>query len=225
MRRLDAGRLTPSLAEIAAAHQDRIAGLKGYLFQANDGHPVRSLMVTSGLDREGKTTTAVSLAQALTHATSGGTVLVDVNLRAPVLDRAYGFKRVPGLSDVVLRRISLDACLHATETPGIMLLPWGQHRGHGVRVFESPRFAETLSALRESFAHVVLDGASLLSSPDMLLAVPDVDGLVVVAQCERTRADVIQDVKTRAESAGGKILGVVLNKRKYYLPRFIYDSL
>jgi Mrp family chromosome partitioning ATPase len=52
-----------------------------------------------------------------------------------------------------------------------------------------------------------------------------VDGVVMVIQAEKTRWEVAQSAKQRLEDSGGRILGVVLNKRKFYIPKWLYETI
>lgn len=79
--------------------------------------------------------------------------------------------------------------------------------------------------LGESAEWIILDTPPLLSSPLSQALAPSVDGVVLVIEAERTRAAIAEAARDALISAGANVLGVVLNKRRYHVPKAIYDRL
>jgi len=79
--------------------------------------------------------------------------------------------------------------------------------------------------LRQRFDLILIDSPPATTSPDGLDISPKVDGIVLVVEADKTRWPVAESVKERIKRSGGKILGIVLNKRRYYIPNFIYKRL
>lgn len=92
-------------------------------------------------------------------------------------------------------------------------------------VIAQPGFPHVLARLRERFDLIVFDSPPGSASSHALLLAPQCDGMVLVIEAERTRWQVAQNLQERLTAQGGRILGVILNKRKYYIPRFIYRRL
>lgn len=90
---------------------------------------------------------------------------------------------------------------------------------------DSPRFRDVLDRLRERFDTILLDPPAFNYSPEGLALAGMADGVVLVVEAERTRWQVAHVVKDRIERQGGKILGAILNKRRHYIPGFIYKRL
>lgn len=97
--------------------------------------------------------------------------------------------------------------------------------GTSSTVLTQPGFKGTLDVLRERFDLVVFDVPPGLDSSQALLLAPHCDGVVLVIEAEKTRWQVAESLRERVTTQGGRVLGVVLNKRKYYIPRFIYKRL
>ena len=72
---------------------------------------------------------------------------------------------------------------------------------------------------------VLFDSPPINSFNDSIALAHRVDAVVMVVEAEKTRWEVAQSAKQRVESGNGKILGIVLNKRRYYIPKFIYKRL
>lgn len=80
-------------------------------------------------------------------------------------------------------------------------------------------------SLKQKFDFILVDSLPSTTSSNALAFSRNMDGVVLVVEAEKTRWQVVESVKDKISSHGGKIIGVVLNKRKYYIPGFIYKSL
>ena len=92
-------------------------------------------------------------------------------------------------------------------------------------LFNSPRFDEFWANLKHNFDLVLIDSPPLTVSPDGLALAAKVDGIILVVEAEKTKWRTARYVRERIEMVGGKILGVVFNKRRYYIPQSIYKYL
>ena len=79
--------------------------------------------------------------------------------------------------------------------------------------------------LRQKFDFILVDSLAATTSSSGLAFSRKVDGVVLVLEAEKTRWQVVESVKDKIIKHGGKILGVVLNKRKYYIPEYIYKRI
>ncbi len=76
--------------------------------------------------------------------------------------------------------------------------------------------------MRDSYDYVVLDAPPVHGSPECRVLCAKVDGVVLVIESGKTTRSVALSAKKQLEDAGGKLLGVILNKKKNYIPEFIY---
>jgi Mrp family chromosome partitioning ATPase len=95
----------------------------------------------------------------------------------------------------------------------------------GSAAMESDVFAGKLKSLMARFDYVVFDGDSLLTSSNASMIVKHFDGVVLVVECERTKWEVLRLAREKVQNVGGNVLGVVLNKRRYYIPRGLYGKI
>jgi Mrp family chromosome partitioning ATPase len=82
-------------------------------------------------------------------------------------------------------------------------------------------FDAVLKDLRDLYDYLLFDGGSLEACPDSLLAASRVDGAMLVVQAERTGTEVLREASDSLRKAGANLLGVVLNRRRQYVPGFI----
>lgn len=85
--------------------------------------------------------------------------------------------------------------------------------------------AGPFKVLREEFKLILLDMPPLAESSDALVMAPLTDGVVLVVEAEKTRWQVAENTREKLAMQGGNLLGVILNKRRFYIPGFIYRRL
>jgi len=201
-------------------HADSLAGLQGSLLSAAKGKPARTLLITSARDHEGKSTVSVGIAAALARLAHAKVLLVDSNFRRPALAALFGLSSAPGLREFLMDA-PLEQVVQKTSVPRLSLLATG---GGGSMAGLQARLSRRFHMLYEEFDYVVFDGDSTLSSSEAALLAQHVDGVVLVAECEQTKWEILALCKERLSRLGGRVLGAVLNKRQYYIPEVFYEK-
>lgn len=218
------GVLDASLKQVLMANLGALAGVQGSLVSAAQNREVRSILVTSPNRHEGKTFTAIGIAYALANHANAQVLLVDANFSDPKLHEHFGVPRQPGFSDFLTTDVGLEDVVCQTDSPSLLVMPQGSGTATLFDVTRANTFAAKLASLRDKFDYVICDGSAIFSSSDASLIAAHFDGVVVVVECEHTRWEVGQDAKERLAKAGGRILGVVLNKRQFYIPQAFYGG-
>lgn len=176
---------------------------------ANVDKPVRSILVTSANPGEGKSTIATSVARVF--AESGQlTIVIDADLRRPVLADRFGLDGSVGLSEVLSGQIALADAIRRTDDPQLFILPSGGIPPNPSEMLGS----KALSSLVEELSHdylVVIDSAPILPVTDSLLVSAAVDGVVLVGSAGKTRKADVTAARGLLEQATARMLGVVLN--------------
>ena len=207
-------------------HADASRRLATSIGFANPDNPPRVLMVTSCLQREGKSTTAANLAVAL--ARSGHRVaLVDLDLRQPTLASLFGIHQLTGVTDVAVRTTSLDDALVLIEpaqtdprlAPGgrledregsLEVLPSGPLPASPGEFVASEALAErVLSPLRSRFDYVLIDTPPMCVVGDALTLSARVDALILVTRLGLVSRTALQDVKRQLAASPASKLGFV----------------
>lgn len=170
-------------------------------FQYMAAEPLRSVLVTSAMAEEGKSTVAVGLAAAL--ATAGRrTLLVDCDLRRPVVSRRLGLPPEPGLTDYVTGNAAMEDVVHQLHTllpslngagalsdQGLSCITAGTPAPRPAELLASDRFQRFLAELSHTYDTVVLDSAPLLTVADSLALVPAVASVLLCVRLLQTRRD------------------------------------
>jgi|GEM_PF-1294392 len=209
-------------AERQLANNGRELGMiQGNLSAA--GRQTKLLCFTSCFDGEGKTTAALNAAYGLASGGEDKVLLVDANLAHPRLQRLFSVDPEPGLQEILNGEGSIEDALHPTQYPGLDLLPAGGNRLGSS--FPVARMKAFLDIVENAYDYVIVDGTSIFTSSDASRIAPLFDGMVLVVACEQTKWEVVQSAEERISNAGGEILGVALNKRKFHIPKTVYQWL
>lgn len=171
----------------------------------------QSILVTSSMPGEGKSLTAHNLAVAA--AINGRRViLVDADLRRPVQHRNLGLARHPGLTNVLIRRASLDEALQATKVPNLQLLACGHLPPNPAELLNSRAMARLHEELRKRADLIVYDSSPLLATADAQLLAAETDGVLFVVEMGQTRKNALRASGDLLHQARARVLGVVFNK-------------
>ncbi len=197
------------------------------------GGDVRTILVTSAVEREGKSTTAANL--AIAEARSGRSVaLVDLDLRRPYIDRFFRIVGAPGIADVVLGSANLEQALHRVDLglgryatsaqPSISNGGRSQIVESGVldvlvsgplppdpgEFVASEQVQAILAKLRGAYDTVLIDSPPVLRVGDALALSSDADGVIVVARLKTLRRTMLREMRRLLEAAPARKLGYVV---------------
>jgi len=174
--------------------------------------PPQTLVVTSSQPNEGKTSTSLNLAAALSQ--NGARVLIiDGDMRNPGLARAMELGNSKGLSGVLTGAYGLDEALRRVDPScDLWVLPAGPHPPNPAELLSSSAMEAVLEDLRKRFEHVVIDSPPLLMVTDATILSTLVDGVVLVVESGVTTPGALVRAHRTLVTAGGRILGVVVNK-------------
>jgi capsular exopolysaccharide synthesis family protein len=180
-------------------------------FARVDGQ-LHSLMVTSAGPGEGKSTTAANLAVALAQA-GRSVVLIDADLRRPVLHRLFGLSNSKGLTTALLDlKAPASAHLQPTEVPGLGLMTSGPIPPNPAELLGSRRMVDVLGSLKQGSDVVILDSTPVLTVADALVLAPHVDGTLLLVEANKTRRDALVQAREALQRTEGHLFGIALNK-------------
>jgi len=187
--------------------------------------PLRILALTSCLNNEGVSTVAANLAVTLARHDQGSILLVDANLRRPSAHRIFRVKLSPGLLDIVVNARRNREIIHSSPIGNLFVLSSGRRAVDISRLYRSKAFRDLVDLWRRQYRFVVFDLPALREDSSALHLASLVDGVIWVVEAERVRFQVAQRAKERLLEAKANLLGVVLNKRRFPVPGWLYRRL
>jgi capsular exopolysaccharide synthesis family protein len=201
--------LAPAIQTNSAAVEAFRSLRTSILLSAN---PVpKSLLVTSALPGEGKTTTTVNLGATLASLGSR-VVIVDCDMRRPACHRSTGVENKPGFVQCLTGHVKLaQAILPVPGVVNLWVIPCGPIPPNPAEVLSSPVASDLLRSLRSEFDYVLVDSPPLLSVADSRILSTLTDAVVLVVRGYETPYHVVRRARALLYGAGARILGVALN--------------
>lgn len=170
----------------------------------------KSLVITSAVAGEGKTTVSTNLAVALAQA-GRRVLLVDGDLRRPRVAGVLGLESKIGLTTVLVGRTTLDDSIQRHEGSGIYFLACGPTPPNPSEILQSRATHDLLRKLRDQFDAVIIDAPPLLPVADAAILATAADGAIIVARHGKTKRDQLKAAGQRLDQVGAKLFGVVVN--------------
>lgn len=172
----------------------------------------KSLAVTSTRPREGKSITALALAQSLARA-KRKVVLIDADLRAPSVHRLFDLDNTgPGVSNFLAGSDDVDTILRSTQRQGLWVITAGPHPPNAADLLTGPRLSELISLLQARFDHVIVDASPVIGLADAPLIAAAVEGVIYVVEARAIQAGAARRALQRLETAQANVVGIVLTK-------------
>jgi capsular exopolysaccharide synthesis family protein len=180
----------------------------------------RLLAVCAPGSGEGKTTTAINLAATLARTPGSDVLLIDADLRRPMVAPRLGLRRnLPGLADLLRDpALGLEGAVRRRLSLDLAVLPAGRCTEDPYELLHSRRFGEILAAARQRFHRVVIDTPPLLPVPDWRLVEPWVDGFLLVVAAHRTPRKLLEESLNAMHP--DKLIGMVFNADDGSLSRY-----
>ncbi|MEM7349082.1 MAG: polysaccharide biosynthesis tyrosine autokinase, partial [Chloroflexota bacterium] len=172
---------------------------------------LKSVMVTSSEPGEGKSTTTANLALAIAHS-GREVVVVDCDMRVPVMHQFFGLSNDIGLSSVLVGELPLEEAIRESEKPGLFVLSSGPPPSNPSELLGLKNMGALVEQLQEMFDVVLLDTPPLLPVIDAIVVLPNVDQTLLVVGSDQISADVIEATKQQLSLANANLAGVVLNR-------------
>ena len=171
--------------------------------------PLKSVLITSSIPREGKTTMSANLACALAHGGEEKTLLIEGDVRIPALRQMFGIGSAPGLCELVEEERSLSDCIYHLDGAGVWLLPTGRVPSNPLEVLQSPKLPAVMSQLAACFDWIIIDSPPVLPLADTSIWMRLADGILLVVRQGISEKQQLQRGLEALEQK--KVLGALLN--------------
>lgn len=207
-------------AKVTSRADDAIRQVWGTVFFSPERKAPQTVVVTSAEPREGVTEIACAL--GLVGSVNRRIALVDFNFRRPRMGQLFGLSAGPGAAEVMAGQVDLPRAL-AKVGDQLDVLQAGRTE-KGVTL-HSEAVVDLLGQLTREHDHVIIDAPSASQEATAQSVGGLTDGVLLVARSGITRREAVAEAKKRIEMAQGRVLGVILNQRKYPIPGFLYRRL
>lgn len=185
--------------------------LRTNILFSNLDRPLKSFAVTSFSVNEGKTTTVANLAVIFSQQGSR-VLLIDGDLRKPVIHRIFGFENINGLTDILLKHDDYVKYIKRSQIDHLDVLVCGTLPPNPSELLLSRAMRNLIQQVRDYYDIVLIDAPPVGIVTDAAITSSMVDGVILVAAAGKVTVDELLRAKEILNKVNANIIGVVLNK-------------
>lgn len=185
----------------------------------------KTILFTSALGREGTTTVSTSYARMLALEGRERILLCEMNARRPSFSSVFSTNGESGVTEYFLSKDALSSHIRKSQPEGLDVLHVGQQDATIIQLHLKHVFPRMLEEALRMYDTVIIDAAPVVTAPETPPLTAFVDGVVMVVHAGKTRREIVQRALASIASFGGNVLGVVLNRKRFHIPDFIYKRI
>jgi len=187
--------------------------LRTNVYLSIEGQSRKTILVTSAVPGEGKSTITANLGVVMAQA-GKNVLIIDCDLRNPVIHKYFTANNNRGLSNLLYHDKDINSVIHKTGTNGLSLITSGPIPPNPSEILAAPQMKGLLEQVSAQFDTVLLDTPPVNVVTDAVILASRVEGVLLVLKSESTGIDKIKSAKKQLEMANVTIIGVVLNDVK-----------
>lgn len=188
--------------------------LRTSILLSTAGRPPKTLLITSSVPSEGKTTTVVNTAISLAQ-TGVKVLIIDADMRRPRLQSIFHLKNDYGLSSLLSRNAvesEISSAIQHDEETGLFIMTAGPVPPNPAELIGSEQMIKLIATASANFAHVIIDSPPVAAFTDGVLIASMVDGVLLVVHSGKNSRKMVARARKLLNDVGARIIGVVLNK-------------
>jgi protein-tyrosine kinase len=215
-------RVLPDGTQDGGGAEDDYQKLRASLISIPVPSGLRTVLLASPRHGEGTTTVALGLAMALAKERDARVLLVEGNFRSPSFSSVLPLTSEVGALDFAAGRATPEALATRLEQLNLSVIA----AGAALRPDANVEVIEVLvGRLQSQFDFIVIDAPPVNSYADASVLATKIDGVILVVEADRTPVAEAEAAKRQLDRVGARILGVVLNRRRSYIPAFLESVL
>jgi capsular exopolysaccharide synthesis family protein len=207
--------LHPALVAALMPHSpiaEQYRAIRTRLAHREEHVPLRTLMITSPGQGDGKSVTSGNLALTMAQEIQRNIVLIDADLRSPAVHSLFGVVGTPGLAEVLAGTATLDEALIYLPDFRLTILPAGAAPQFPTELLGSNAMRRVIDALRARFDRLLLDVPAVTPLADVGTLAPLADGVVMVVRAGVTQRPALDEALAGFDQ--NQVVGIVLNETK-----------
>jgi succinoglycan biosynthesis transport protein ExoP len=178
------------------------------------GHPPKTILITSTMPAEGKTTTSINIACSLAQ-TGNRVLIIDADMRRPQIHKNFGISNKNGLSTLLsanVEEVEIDSLIQEDKVSGVSVLASGLIPPNPAELLGSQQMRKILEVLESKFNYIIIDSPPVATCTDAFLIANMVEGTVLVIKAGETNSEIVRRSRQKLGEIKARIIGVVLNK-------------
>ena len=201
----------PSAFKEVSMAAEAYNSLRTSLLLSSAESPPKTILFTSSLPEEGKTTTAINTAVSLTKL-GLKVLIIDCDLRRPTVHKELSISSANGLTNYLSGgEANIHNLIQKLSVPNLSVIASGPITPNPTELLSSEKMNSVLKTLYDDFDHIILDSSSITRVSDPIILSTIIDGAVLVAQSRKSPCDIFRRSCLKLSAVNCNILGVVLN--------------
>jgi len=212
----------PAVVQPVKPGQEEIINLVQQLFLCAGADAPRSVVFTSTESGAGCTWVCGETAEIFASRIAGTVCVLDANLRRPALAQHFGVENGPGLSEALVQMDPIRAFARPLALPNLSLITAGNSREAAQGLLTSDRMRLRITELRSEYDFLLIDASAMNLANEAIGLGSMSDGVVMVLKANTSRKQGARQAIQELQGGKAKVLGAVLNQRKFPIPQALY---
>jgi succinoglycan biosynthesis transport protein ExoP len=200
-------------------------GIYDNILLTSSGARQKRFLVCASNRGEGASTAALGLALAAAKVRNQSVLLIDGNFAHPQVCQTFFLPELQGLGDFLAGSTDLKSVVRATSIPHLLVMSAGVAPLNHISMLESSAFKNLLDSLSEAFPFIVIDGTPINGFAESVLYAAQVDRALLVIKSGITRVQVVSTALAKLAAGGCDKIDLILNRRTFPIPPWIYRRL
>lgn len=197
--------------------------LENNIISFNENKKFKIFLISGAEEKVGVSTILLNLAIVLSRDLPEKRILlVDTNVINPFLNRIFEYSNEPCLMDYLFKKVDLKAIILPSCIPNLNLVFSSKIKDHNTAPFNIEFFVKFIENVRQNYDYILLDSAPALISSHTRSIAAKADGVILIAEANRTRREVIAKFQRRLKEDHANLIGSFLNKRRFFIPKWLY---
>ncbi|WP_199534020.1 CpsD/CapB family tyrosine-protein kinase [Romboutsia weinsteinii] len=179
---------------------------------SNFDEEVKTIVVTSSQQNEGKSTVTANLAVSFATLEDKKVLIMDGDLRNPTVHRMFGISNITGVTDILTGNKDFLECVHTSKVEGLHILTCGKIPPNPSEMLGSKKMKKFVEELKNHYDYIFIDAPPVGIITDAGIIASYVDGTVLVVGSKEADIEAVKISKERLDKVNANILGAVLNK-------------
>lgn len=219
-------RKTFRFSDLSPEVRHQLEKLKASITLASGDQETKSILFSSYNRAEGTSTVAANFAECVAQDKSLKILLIDANTRSPSLHRTFnpkGSHRTLGFSDMLSDQTVTTTLPKPSSNSNLSFVPCGNVTHHPSQVFNHALFKAFIDKAKQFYDFVIFDSSPIGKYYDSIILASNLDGVILVVEAEKTTSYDLKRAKEMLQDRNIHLLGVILNRRKFPIPRLIFE--
>ncbi|EUJ39835.1 putative capsular polysaccharide biosynthesis protein [Listeria weihenstephanensis FSL R9-0317] len=173
---------------------------------------LKTIMITSTKPQEGKSTIIANLADVMGRQNMN-VLIIDADLRLPSQHYILGVDNAVGLTDILEETLAVNAVIQKTTLHNVDIISAGQSPNNPSELLSKPALTELFETVKEHYDYILVDAPPVIVA-DTTIVAQEIDGIIMVAEENKTPKQKFQKAMTTLKSTHTPIIGIILNKTK-----------